>query len=243
MKRYKDYFNNINLTKEEKIKMKENIMKEDKNKKKFIFKLASIPTIFICVLLIGGAIAVTANSIIRQFKVQEGNRVVMENEKLDIDIDEDILNKTTYYTHESLENLFGIKILKNSKLDNYFFKIGDYSLKTNNGKLSRVYFENVNKDGKEIINNIEIGFSLKTKYYEEEDKASWISGPTKVDYYYIKALDTEAVILETEGDSGPIFADFVYDNVVYSLVADKWFYNVENIMEDIYTILDSYIKP
>ncbi len=235
-KKYQEYFHAVNLTKEEKKEIKENIIKKDK--KKVIFRFASIPTILICVLFIGGVIAVTANSITRQFKVQEGNRVVMENEKLDIDIEADSLDKEKIYTREELENLLGIKILKNSKIGNYF-KIGRNSLKANNGKLARVYFENVNQNGKRIIERMNIGFGLKTKYYEtKEEEASWISGPTTVEYYYMKTLDTEAVTLEGEGDTAPIFAEFVYDNIVYGLDTSKFDYDTEYI----YSILNSYTQ-
>ncbi len=69
-KMYKDYLNNINLISEEKIEIKEKITKNKKNKKnKFIFKFASIPTIFIFILFIGSILVVTANSIVRPFKV------------------------------------------------------------------------------------------------------------------------------------------------------------------------------
>lgn len=241
-KMYKDYFDNFSLTKEEKIKMKENIMKTKKSK--FIFKLAYIPTVLICLLLIGGIMAVTANQATRQFRVENGSRVIMENDRLDIDINADILKNKTFYTREELENLFGIKILKNRKIDNNFYKLDiehEYARTNEEGKLTWVYFENVNNDFKKIFEvlQMQVGFSIKTKYYNKIDE-SWISGgKTKVEYYYIKALDTEAVIQYSAGYSSPILVKFVYNNIVYSIETSM----IENTIEDIHNFLDGYIKP
>ncbi len=130
--------------------------------------------------------------------------------------------------------------MKNSKIDNNFYKLGKNSLIANENKIAKVYFESVNNESKDAI-DMELGFSLKTKYYNEveETEDMWISGPTNVEYYYIKSLDTETVIIEsTIADTGPILASFVYDNLVYNIIAIKLSYNIE----DVHNILDSYSK-
>lgn len=240
-KLYKDYFNNINLSIEEKIEIKENIMSEKKNK--FIFKFAYRLSILIGVFLISGIMIVTANSLVRQFRVKESKSIVLENEKLDININADYLKKGDYYTHEVLENLFDIKILKNSKINSNIYKL--LVLETNEGKVSKVNFANI--DNKGNISNISFGF--KTKFYKDanEDEMEkqlgdiWISGSNEdkeVYNYNIKALETEAIILSAKSDVAPIIASFIYNNVVYSIETNK----TEHSIEDIYSYLDAYIK-
>lgn len=240
-KMYKDYFNNINLSREEKIKMKEKIMSEKKSK--FIFKFAYRLSIFIEIFLISGIMVVTANSLVRQFQVKESKSIVLENEKLDININADYLKKGDYYTHEVLENLFDIKILKNSKINSNIYKLLD--LESNKGKVSKVNFANI--DNKGNISNISFGF--ETKFYKDDNEDEmrkqlgdiWISGPTEdkeVYNYNIKTLETEAIILSTKSDVAPIIASFIYNNVVYSIETNKTEYSIE----DIYSYLDAYIK-
>lgn len=240
-KMYKDYFNNVNLLREEKIEMKEKIISEKKNK--FIFKFAYRFSIFIGVFLISGIMIVTANSLVRQFRVKESKSIVLENEKLDININADYLKIGNYYTHEALENLFDIKILKNSKINSNIFKL--LVLETNEGKVSKVNFANI--DNKGNISNISFGF--ETKFYKDDNEDEmrkqlgdiWISGPTEdkeVYNYNIKTLETEAIILSTKSDVAPIIASFIYNNVVYSIETNKTEYSIE----DIYSYLDAYIK-
>lgn len=245
-KMYKDYFNNINLSREEKIKMKEKIMGEKKSK--FIFKFAYRLSIFIGIFLISGIMIVTANSLVRQFRVNENKNIFLENNKLNIDCNANAFNKDTIYTHEELEKTFEIKILKNSKVNSDLYKLSN--LKSNEEKVASIHFSNINsREDTFIENDVSIGFGFKTKYYDEtkEDEMDklggdiWISGPTEdkeVYYYHIKSLDTEAIILSTRGEYAPILVSFVYDNVVYEMDANKF----EHSLEDVYSYLDAYVK-
>lgn len=236
---YKDYLNNINLTSEEKIEIKEKVTKNNKNI--FIFKFVSIPTIFISMLFISGILVVTANSVARYFKVQENKSVMIENDKLNIDCNSDVFNKKTIFTHEELENLFGIKILKNSKINSNLYKLSN--IKSNGEKVASIYFNNVSNKDSWSIDDINIGFGFKTKYFDwvEEEPDMWISGPRdskEVKYYYIKSLDTQAVIVEAEGEVAPIMTSFVYNDVVYFIDTNK----ASHTLEDVYRYFDSYSK-
>jgi len=86
--------------------------------------------------------------------------------------------------------------------------------------------------------DLNLGFEINTKYSLEDGKLAF-SGNVKMEYYYIKNLNTEAIIFETTNDSyGPLLANFVYDEIIYSINLEKAFFT----KNDLYIILDSFYK-
>lgn len=238
---YKKYMDNVELSNNELNIIKDNII--NKNSKKFIFKPAYITPILICIVAVG-LISVSATSIVKHFNVtiedREGEKEVYKNAlsdaKIDLDVTSDILKKDSYYSSDDIENLLGIKILKTKKIKTNMFKLTN--LIDKNNKIAVANFWNVNDNKSNVaLDDISFAFELNTKYSDKNSELS-VVGSTYLENYYIKSLDTEAVIIYSKNTAGPLLSNFVYDNITYSIELDKAFYSVD----DLHEILDSFTK-
>lgn len=238
---YKKYMDNVELSNNELNIIKDNII--NKNSKKFIFKPAYITPILICIVAVG-LISVSATSIVKHFNVtiedREGEKEVYKNAlsdaKIDLDVTSDILKKDSYYSSDDIENLLGIKILKTKKIKTNMFKLTNLIDKDN--KIAVANFWNVNDNKSNVaLDDISFAFELNTKYSDKNSELS-VVGSTDLENYYIKSLDTEAVIIYSKNTAGPLLSNFVYDNITYSIELDKAFYSVD----DLHEILDSFTK-
>ena len=236
---YKKHIDNVELSNNELNIIKDNII--NKNTKKVIFKPAYITTILICIVAVG-LISVSAASIIKHFNVitedREGENEVykkaLSDAKLDLDITSDILKKDNYYSSTDIENLLGVKILKNKKIKTNTFQLTN--LVDKNNKIAIANFWNKNDNKSNIAHDdISFAFELNTKYSDKNAELS-IVGITDLEYYYIKSLDTEAIIISSKNTAGPLLSNFVYDNITYSIELDKVFYSTD----DVHKILDSF---
>ena len=238
---YKKYMDNVELSNNELNIIKDNII--NKNSKKFIFKPAYITPILICIVAVG-LISVSATSIVKHFNVtiedREGEKEVYKNAlsdaKIDLDVTSDILKKDSYYSSDDIENLLGIKILKTKKIKTNMFKLTNLIDKDN--KIAVANFWNVNDNKSNVaLDDISFAFEINTKYSDKNPELS-VVGSTDLENYYIKSLDTEAVIIYSKNTAGPLLSNFVYDNITYSIELDKAFYSVD----DLHEILDSFTK-
>lgn len=238
---YKKYMDNVELSNNELNIIKDNII--NKNSKKFIFKTAYITPILICIVAVG-LISVSATSIVKHFNVtiedREGEKEVYKNAlsdaKIDLDVTSDILKKDSYYSSDDIENLLGIKILKTKKIKTNMFKLTNLIDKDN--KIAVANFWNVNDNKSNVaLDDISFAFEINTKYSDKNSELS-VVGSTDLENYYIKSLDTEAVIIYSKNTAGPLLSNFVYDNITYSIELDKAFYSVD----DLHEILDSFTK-
>ena len=238
---YKKYMDNVELSNNELNIIKDNII--NKNSKKFIFKPAYITPILICIVAVG-LISVSATSIVKHFNVtiedREGEKEVYKNAlsdaKIDLDVTSDILKKDSYYSSDDIENLLGIKILKTKKIKTNMFKLTNLIDKDN--KIAVANFWNVNDNKSNVaLDDISFAFEINTKYSNKNSELS-VVGSTDLENYYIKSLDTEAVIIYSKNTAGPLLSNFVYDNITYSIELDKTFYSVD----DLHEILDSFTK-
>ena len=104
--------------------------------------------------------------------------------------------------------------------------------------ISELDFWLVNDDGSDTgLMEIAIGFAVKTKISDKKTEF-YVNGNSEMKKYYIKSLDTIAVILDpVSSNSGPIIASFVYKDITYFVELQKTFYKYEdmqNILESFY---------
>lgn len=160
------------------------------------------------------------------------------------------------YTYEELEKLLGIKLLKSKLFKNN--TIHQYITRKVDNKISSASFgisNLMNYDFKSKYNLpddwhdeiFEMTFSFKTKYYEKEltnsalnDTKFWISGYPETEEYYIKNLNTSALII-IFGFGKNCIIQFDYDNISYYFDfkflghydPDSVYYRIEEILESL----------
>ena len=232
--RYKNYFENVHVPVSKKNKIMENVL--NKKRQKYTFKFAYVLPIAICVFLLGGVIGVTANTIVKHHKTIRNSEYLKSIEvfqdKIDADVNVSDIKDTKNYTRSEIENLFGIKILKNSLIDNDMFQLQTFI--ENNQKIANIAFDFIDSPL-----GFDMFFGIRTKYWQdkENDDITWIAGGTKdIEYYYIPSLDTEAAIIDTTTERGIMLVDFVYKDVGYAIHVDKHFCN----KDDLYNLLNSF---
>ncbi len=141
------------------------------------------------------------------------------------------------YPIKTIEKKLRIKLLHNKNIDSAYFK-ADY-IKSKDNKIAKIIFENINKNKKDIV-NIPLCIIINTKYSDKEDREYLdIIENSNIINYYIKSLNTNAVIMSSkENNTGPMLATFSYNNIIYELYMSK----DNNTLEDLYNILDAFYK-
>lgn len=212
---------------------------ETRNKKKFIFKpiFATCLTILCFISVIG---IVYADEIEKTFRNLVVKYIEKENEEgykysrteilscgvkeinYDANISETEEDENNNYSYDELEELLGIKILKNKHFKNN--SIQQKHIETKEGKISKAGFgiTNVmNIDYKNIDHTKQyefhhLSFGFRTKYATDECDKSWYSfDKSKFEEYYIEKLDTKAVVINK--GAGHYTYRFDYDNIAYNL--------------------------
>ena len=127
-----------------------------------------------------------------------------------------------YYKYNEIEDLLGIKILKNKQFKNNLIhqkytdkidgKISSAGFDITN--LMNIDYKNIDHTKKYEYHHLTFGF--KTKYSTDECWESWHSGDkSKFDEYYIKTLDTYAIAINK--GNGHYIYKFDYDDIAYNL--------------------------
>ncbi|MBE6140299.1 MAG: hypothetical protein E7172_02050 [Firmicutes bacterium] len=234
--KYLSLIKKIELSNEDARKIKQNIC-EKANKKSLILK-----PIFITLILLSvcSTITVAANVLIKQYKTtinENSKKEVLFTSKIDKVYTDNLLKENDYYSINELEEKLDLKFLRNKHITNDLFKLTKLDKKNN--KIAKLNFWLVDSKKDELTyKDLNLGFEINTKYSLEDGKLAF-SGNVKMEYYYIKNLNTEAIIFETTNDSyGPLLANFVYDEIIYSINLEKAFFT----KNDLYIILDSFYK-
>ena len=147
-----------------------------------------------------------------------------------------ILQKDSMYKIDDISEKLDLNILKNRMIENSNYKLTLLSEK--DSFISELDFWLVNDDGSDTgLMEIAIGFAVKTKISDKKTEF-YVNGNSEMKKYYIKSLDTIAVILDpVSSNSGPIIASFVYKDITYFVELQKTFYKYEdmqNILESFY---------
>ena len=237
MKNFRKEYNNllkeIKLSKKEITTIKDNILKSNDKKiylKAFLYASFAILLFISCII--------TTRAIINSYKIVENIETmknIIFNEKVNKEYNKDLLVEKKYYKKDILEDKLELKILDNKLINSNNYKLD--KLTFNKNKIAKLNFWLVNEDNtSRNIEQINFAFEINTKYSEEESKFA-LSGYSKLENYFIKNLNTEAVIIEANNEKfGPILCNFVYNEIIYSIELEKLYYKIE----DMHKILDSF---
>lgn len=236
-KKYKKFINSINLTDNDYYEIENNIVLNNKNKIKFNLKYATILLfiIFISTISIVYATKIFENYTIvtnENLPIEEslGNTVV-SNARINKDFTKDLFEKGEYYTYEEIEEKLGQKILKSQYCDSNLFVVNYIEIKEE--KISRVSFSMANKTNSKCE---DFGFVIRTNYFNGNDGLS-ISGEIHYDKYYIKSLNTNAIIVKT----GYPIIDFTYENIAYEIVYGSYIdFDNQETVNKLYNLLESF---
>lgn len=237
--KYKNYFNEINISNEEVRTIKNNIIDNKTEKRKN--KLSYLYVTMILLLLSGIA---TTSAIVYSNKINiktndKNHKEVEFYAKIEENVNSNILVENEYYTKEDISNLLGLNILQNKKIDSSLFQLSKIEKEDN--KVSRIIFNVVNGDKSEILpSKPSFSVEINTKY-SKENSSMFFSGASNLEKYYIKSLNTEAIIISTGGitnnhEYGLFLINFVYDDILYNVSMQKEITS----LEECYEILESF---
>ena len=206
---YQKLIDSVNLNKNDYEEIKDQIymLKKSKCSLKILSTCVTIIVIFLVVTLVANA-----DKIVRYFKntnnVSENTNALkqefMVDVKLDKDYDSNLFVNDNYYKKEEIETKLNLILLKNKMLEDNLFKVITYNVKDN--KIAKASFELVN---------------ISTKY-DSEDVSFFVGGyNANYKYYYLKNLDTEALIIGVGYEPQMHIVDLVYDNVVYEMEFER----------------------
>ena len=135
--RYQNFFKKITTPKQMQIQIKETILNQQKSKKNtFRFAIAAVILAF---LLISSIVGVTAYTFVKHHKTVKNNEyfksVEVYQDKIDADVNVSDIKDKKNYTRSEIENLLGIKILKNNFIKSDQFKL--HSFLENIGKIKK----------------------------------------------------------------------------------------------------------
>lgn len=236
-KKYKELFNNLSIDNDRKDEIYTNII----NQKKVHFKLAYIIPVLALFLFTGIVFAdnikSTFNTLMVKYVTKENKNSIIyksySSAKINYDADlpeVDNSNVYNYYDISDVEEKLGIKFLKSEKIKNK--KIAQLSTIKNNGKIAFAAFKISNAyDEKPIYDNenetqydkssvlCDIVISLKTKYSSDKKLEEWSSASNQVSLseYYIRSIDTTALVRKYEGLRSLREVMVDYNDIRYSI--------------------------
>lgn len=235
-KKYLNFFDNIDLTCLDKENIRNEILYKKSNNTihKFTFVIPLVVIMFCCCL------GVSAKVIIDHFELRNNDNSFEKDLFSDAVVNKtyeaNILQKDSMYKIDDISEKLDLNILKNRMIENSNYKLTLLSEKES--FISELDFWLVNDDGSDTgLMEIAIGFAVKTKISDKKTEF-YVNGNSEMKKYYIKSLDTIAVILDpVSSNSGPIIASFVYKDITYFVELQKTFYKYEdmqNILESFY---------
>ncbi len=234
-KKYINFFDNIDLAFSDKEEIKNKILYKKSNiiLRKFTYIIPLVMIMFCCCL------GVSAKVIINHFELRNNNNNYEKDLFSDAVVNKmyktNILQKDSMYKIDDISKKLDLNILKNRMIENSNYKLTLLSEKDD--FISELDFWLVNDDGSDTgLMEIAIGFTIKTKTSDKRTKL-YVNGNSEMKKYYIKSLDTTAVILDpVSSNSGPIVASFVYKDITYFVELQKTFYKYEDMQK----ILESF---
>ena len=229
--KYCEYLDSVKLNDNELNDIKINII-NSKNNFKFSFRLVTNLLLIIISLF---TISFNVVAVVKDYRVISNSKYVKTvefNGYINKKYDKDLFIKDGTYKLNDIEKKLGLNLLESKKLSNNEFKV--FNVEIDNSYISKIYFWSNNFKYKN--KNINVGFEVNTK---ENGKSDFkLIGDSKMSSYYIKNLDTNAVILDTNSNYGALLANFQYEGIIYSIEMDK----IDHSIDDLYYLLDSFNK-
>ncbi len=269
-KSYKKEFEKICPSEEQKQKMLNNITKHSNYNVHMHFAILICSVVIFCIFGITNAydIGKSFNSLIVNYKEkkdEDGNKyselVTTYDGVLEVDYDANIVAREnwvesfekglkTFYSNYDLEQILGVKFLRNKYMEpgyevNTLRKNEDEKIAYM--ELYEVYekfndnYEYV--EDKKLLESVELTAQFKTKYYKENNDFDLkVRNYYSVKNYYIKNLDTTALLVRLNERGNHYLVIFAHNNIRYSFYYDNYNLSMDenNTLDRIHEILDSF---
>ena len=265
-KEHNNYYKKVQLSKKDSEAIRNNILNKN-------FRRHSLKPAYICLLVliiaVGIITPVTATVIKNNIKVygQENNPHKEDSiflngmysvTKLDKKYSETLLKENDIYSVDKLEKLLSINIPKSSLFNMDNLRVG--KIETSNKLISHLILTNLEEEGIYAVGtkkpeDISFEMSIYTtadKSNEEKRILTMSIYNAKEEKYFIKSLQTEAVIIHSDIDEITIvdktgneykytpsiyFVAFEYQGIIYDLIYNGDIYHPTNY---IYELLESF---
>lgn len=267
-KSYRNEFSKIEPTEEQRVKMLNSILN---NKRANIYRRLAVvgcSLVILCVFGITNAndIMKSFNSLIINYKEksdEDGNKYIEFISRydgvLEVNYDAKLVereswvesfekNLQSFYSNYDLELILGVKFLKSR-----FFDVGynihilrknkDYKITYMNLYNVSTRFDHDDEYDRKILEQISLTAQFKTKYYKEgNDFDLKVRNYYSVKNYYVKSLDTTAVLVRLNERGNHYLVIFAHNNVRYNFYYDNYDLSMDEdkILNRIHEVLDSF---
>lgn len=266
-KSYKNEFSKIEPTEEQRVKMLKSILN---NKRANIYRRLAVvgcSLVILCVFGITNAndIMKSFNSLIINYKEksdEDGNKYIEFISRydgvLEVNYDAKLVERESWvesfeknlrstYSNYDLELILGVKFLRSRFFDpSYSINIlkKDMNSKITYGALYNITNKYSRDEyDKKILEQISLTAQFKTKYYKEgNDFDLKVRNYYSVKNYYIKNLDTTAVLVRLNERGNHYLVIFAHNNVRYNFYYDNYDLSMDEdkILNRIHEVLDSF---